>query len=189
MPAHAVRQRRTIRLRDYDYSSTGIYFVTICTHGRACLFGEVIDGRVRLSEIGEIVREEWEKTAVVRSNLLLDEFVVMPNHFHAIIIIDNVGATHRVALDDPATENRATHRVAPTSPGLITRSLGAIVGQFKSAVTKQINLLRNTPGVPVWQRNYYERVIRDDRELAAIREYIAANPAWWSDDENHPARL
>jgi REP element-mobilizing transposase RayT len=138
-----------------------------------------------LNRSGEIVRDEWLMTDELRNYVVLDEFMVMPNHFHAILVINNVGATRWVALDgQEKSENRATQRVAPT-PGPVSGSIGAIIGQFKSAATKRINQLRNNPGGAVWQRNYYERVIRDDRELDTIRQYIADNPARWADDENY----
>ena len=176
--------RRSIRLKGYDYTQPGAYFVTLCTHDRAHLFGEVVDGEMRLNEWGEIVRDEWFKTAQVRPYVQLrdDEFVVMPNHIHGIIwIADNVGATRRVAPTD---------RVAPTTPrGPAPQSIGAIIGQFKSAVTKRMNELRDTPGALVWQRNYYEHIIRNERALNAIRQYIDENPLRWDLDRYNPDRI
>jgi REP element-mobilizing transposase RayT len=153
------------------------------------LFGGVVDGVARLSGIGEIVRDEWLRTADVRASVKLDEFVVMPNHFHAIFwIIDPVGATLRVAHDHRnATGTRATHRGAPTA-GPPSGSVGAVIGQFKSVVTKRVNSLRDNPGCPVWQRNYYEHVIRDDHDLVGVRQYILDNPAKWESDINHPGK-
>jgi REP element-mobilizing transposase RayT len=183
--------RHSIRLREYDYSQAGAYFVTICTLNRDCLFGESINEGILLNKFGDIAHDEWLKTAAIRKEIDLDEFVVMPNHVHGIIVItDNVGATRWVARhdDDPGDGgdgNRATHRVAPTGPG--TGTIGAIMGQYKSIVTKRINMIRINPGGPVWQRGYFERVIRDHRELAAIREYIANNPAKWLLDKDNPA--
>ncbi len=163
--------RRSIRLRGYDYTQPGAYFVTICTHNREPLFGQVEDGRMALNAFGRIVWEEWFRTAQVRPyvELFEDEFVVMPNHIHGIIWIVGkpVGATRRVAPTDG-------HPRGP-APG----SLGAIIVQFKSIVTKRINALRGTPGVPVWQRNYYEHIIRNERALRAIRRYIIENPRRW----------
>jgi REP element-mobilizing transposase RayT len=180
-----LHRRRSIRLENYDYTRAGAYFVTICTFERECLFGEVVEGVMGLNRSGEIVRDEWLMTDELRNYVVLDEFMVMPNHFHAILVINNVGATRWVALDgQEKSENRATQRVAPT-PGPVSGSIGAIIGQFKSAAPKRINQLRNNPGGAVWQRNYYERVIRDDRELDTIRQYIADNPARWADDENY----
>ena len=125
--------RRSIRIRGYDYWQGGMYFVTICTRDRESLFGEVVDGDVRLNKFGHIVREEWEISAVIRREIELDAFVVMPNHVHGIVIITvgNVGATGR----------------SPLRSGPPKRSLGALVGGFKSAVTKRINDLRGTPGI------------------------------------------
>jgi putative transposase len=124
----AYNHRRSLRLRDYDYSQNGAYFVTICTHQGTCPFGDVVDGDMVLNEWGAIVREEWLRTAIVRINIELDAFVVMPNHMHGIIVIvDNdgtIGPTRRVA---------PTHATGPKSG-----SVGAIIGQFKSIVTKRI---------------------------------------------------
>jgi REP element-mobilizing transposase RayT len=166
--------------------------VTLCTYQRAELFGDVVDGLMALSPYGEVVWEEWFKTGVIRPYVRLDEteFVVMPNHIHGIIWIIDAGATR------PPDDARvgATRRVAPTGgtptppKGPAPGSIGAIIGQFKSAVTKRINALRGTPGAPVWQRNYYEHIIRDEQALAAIRRYITANPARWDLDRNNAVR-
>ena len=172
--------RRSIRLRGYDYTQPGAYFVTICTHERAMLFGQVVDGEMVLNEWGEIVREEWFRSAEIRAAIKLfpDEFVVMPNHIHGIIWI--VGISPLVG---------ATRRVAPTDGhprGPAPNSLGAVIGQFKSIVTKRINARRGTPGARVWQRNYYERIIRNEWALNAIRRYIAENPSRWHLDRHNP---
>ncbi len=164
--------RRSIRLREYDYSQPGAYFVTICTHGRVHLFGEVVGGEMHLSPWGEIVREEWFRTAEIRANVLLydHEFVVMPNHIHGIVRIVDVpvvGAQRRCA---PTNSNR---------PHVDPGSLGAIVRSFKSIVTRRINRLRGTIGAPVWQRDYYEHIIRNERTLEIIRRYIVYNPLRW----------
>ena len=184
-----IHHRRSIRLQNYDYSTAGAYFVTICTFERECLLGDVVDGEMRLNDAGQIVREEWLRTAELRKNVILDEFVVMPNHFHAIIHIhDNVGA-HCMR---PGPNERADIKRAHVGAPLRRRksgSIGSIIAGFKSAVTKRINQLRDNPGAPVWQRNYYERVIRDDRELQSIQQYIVDNPGKWQDDENHPSHL
>lgn len=162
--------RRSIRLKGYDYSLAGAYFVTIVAWRREMLFGDVVDGTAVLNELGEIVRDEWERTAIVRPNVELGEYVVMPNHFHGILVFvdDFVGATRRVA------------------PTLRPNSLGAVVGQFKSIVTKRINRLQNVAGRPVWQRNYYERTIRNNREMDRIHRYIQSNPSMWAEDEENP---
>ena len=198
--------RRSIRLKGYDYTQPGAYFITVVTHDRECLFGEIVDGEMRLNEYGEIVRAEWFQTAVVRPYVMLhpDEFVVMPNHVHGIIwIVDvDVGATRRVAptrvvptrvvptrvVPTRVVPTRvAPTRVAPTTTprGPDAGSIGAIMGQFKSITAKRINALRDTPGAPVWQRNYYEHIIRNERALNAIRRYILNNPANWTKDADY----
>ena len=177
--------RRSIRLPGYDYTQPGAYFITIVTHQRMPLFGEIVDGEMRLNEYGQIVHAEWFQAAVVRPYVVLhrDEFVVMPNHVHGIIWIVDVGGG--------ATRVGATRRVAPTPippRGPNAGSIGAIIGQFKSITAKRINALRDTPGAPVWQRNDYEHIIRDDHALARIRDYIQSNPQRWADDQENPFR-
>lgn len=164
-----IHHRRSIRLKEYDYAQAGAYFITVCAWKRKCLFGDVLKRKMELNECGQIVNKEWLQTGVIRSNVKLDAFVIMPNHIHGIIIL--VGATRRVAPTNPAGP----------APG----SIGAIIGQFKSIVTKRINKMRNSCGVPVWQRNYYEHIIRDDNEFIRIREYIINNPSNWAEDENN----
>ncbi|TRZ53070.1 transposase [bacterium] len=164
-----IHLRHSIRLQGYDYSSAGAYFIIICTKNRECLFGEIIANEMSLNNFGMIARDEWIKSAAIRSEIELDEFVVMPNHFHGIVVIHGRG-------DRP---------VAPTEqcPGPQPKSIGALVAGFKSAVTKHINEIRTTPGLPVWQRNYYEHIVRDDKELNGIREYINNNPMNWETDD------
>ena len=200
--------RRSIRLPGYDYTQPGAYFITIVTHERMPLFGDIVDGEMRLNEYGEIVRAEWFQTAVVRPYVVLhpDEFVVMPNHVHGIIWIvdaDSDGGATRVGATrggDPRGGNprggdprggdpagRPYHHPHPPR-GPDAGSIGAIIGQFKSITTKRINALRDTPGAPVWQRNYYEHIIRYDDALVRIRAYIQSNPHRWADDQENPSR-
>lgn len=175
--------RRSIRLPEYDYSQPGAYFVTLCAQDRACLFGEVVDGEMRLNDAGRIVREEWLRTAEIRPSVEMDAFVVMPNHVHGIIVI--------VSGDSWGTLQRApTLRRAPTVERFgkpTSNSIPTIVRLIKSATTTRINAMRDTPGAPLWQRNYYEHVIRDDDALHRIRDYIVNNPAQWALDREHPA--
>ena len=181
-PQH--HHRRSIRLRGYDYSQSGAYFVTICTYQHQSLFGAVVGGEMVFNPYGKVVGEEWFKSARIRSEIELftDEFVVMPNHIHGIIWIVNdpsVRATRGIV--------RATRWVAPTRPcGPRPGSIGAITGQYKSTVTKRINQNHETHDEPIWQRNYYERIMRDDTELVTIRAYIADNPRRWTEDRYHP---
>ena len=191
----AKHHRRSIRLQGYDYAQAGAYFVTICTLKRECLLGEVVREEMRLSPWGEMARDEWLRSAVARGNVELDAFVVMPNHLHGIIrLTDPVGATRWVALARESAPRHplatdppgATRRVAPTGPP--RGSIGAIIGQFKSAAAKRINESRRTPGEPIWQRNYYEHIIRNEDSLYAIRLYVDNNlPLWSLDPDNAQA--
>src|SRR5919108_4995307 len=163
-------QRRSMRLANYNYAEFGAYFVTIVAHNRRCIFGEVVDGKIELNDLGQIVTEEWERSHHIRKEIGLDGFVVMPNHLHGIVMIRPVGATGR----------------SPSLSGPLKRSLGACVAGFKSAVTTRINQLCVTPGLRIWQRNYYEHIIRDEESLNRIRQYILDNPAGWSLDPENP---
>jgi REP element-mobilizing transposase RayT len=180
-----IHHRRSIRLKEYDYSQAGGYFVTVCTHGRDCILGDIVEDNVRLNQFGEIVREEWLRTEQIRPEIRIDEFVVMPNHMHGVIIINYVGATRRVVPQNGST-NRKKGDPSGRPYGPAARSIGAIIGQFKSIVTKHINSLRKTSFIPIWQRNYYEYVIRDEDDLNRIRQYIIDNPIRWDEDENNP---
>lgn len=167
--------RRSIRLAGHDYASEGGYFITIVTHGRLCLFGQVVEGEMKLNEFGKIVWEEWFKSASIRKEieLDLDEFVVMPNHIHGIVYINGDGGWG----DRP---------VAPTKPiGPAPKSIGSFVGGFKSSVTKRINALRYTPGAPIWQRNYYEHIINSEKDYENIVNYIDSNPLQWELDKEN----
>ena len=167
-----IHHRRSIRLKGYDYSQAGLYFITICTKNREHLFGQIENGIMILNEFGEIANNEWSKTADIRDNVELLEYIIMPNHMHGIILLND--------MDD----RRGTARRAPTMQfgKPIPRSLPTIIRAFKSAVTKQINILRNKPGMPVWQRNYYEHIIRNEKSYYRIAEYIIYNPLKWQDD-------
>jgi REP element-mobilizing transposase RayT len=167
--------RRSIRLKDYDYTQAGAYFVTVCTYARACLFGDVVEDAVNLNECGQIVYTEWLKSAEIRPEIELDIFVIISNHLHGIVVITGVGAHGRAPLLNHASLYRQP------------KSLGSFIAGYKSTVTKQINLNRHTPGLPVWQRNYYEHIIRNDRALIAIREYINQNPLRWHLDLYNPS--
>jgi putative transposase len=175
--------RRSIRLKGYDYGRMGAYFITICTQDRACLFGTVVDGRMQLNECGAIVREEWFRSAQIRQEIELsaEEFVVMPNHIHGIVwIVDSAGAGIGAPGPGGAHGRAPLHRQP--------RSLASFIAGFKSAVTKRINEHRDTPGASVWQRNYYEHIVRNEESLARIREYILTNPLRWHLDQENPDR-
>ena len=182
--------RRSVRLRGYDYTHAGAYYVTIVAQDRVFLFGEVVGENVRLGEAGVMVQAVWEALPHRFPSIETDAFVVMPNHIHGIIVIDGpVGASLVDALDDVgarvtmARDTRATTRVAPT--------LGDVIGAYKSSTTVEYARGVGTDGWRpfnrrLWQRNYYERVIRTNEELDRIREYIVNNPAQWEMDAENP---
>lgn len=185
--------RRSIRLKDYDYTQPGGYFVTICTQNRAYLFGELSNCEMRLNKAGQMVNDTWHSLPNRFLSVQLDAYIIMPNHVHGIILITDekqsvVGATTRVAQD------RAGTRPAPTEGNIIRSSLGQIIGAFKSMTTHQYALgVREYRWAPfnrrLWQRNYYESIIRDERAINAIRTYIQANPYNWVDDPDNPKNL
>ncbi len=175
------RHRRSVRLDAYDHAQPGAYFVTIVTHQRLCLFGEIVDREARLSPLGEIVEREWRRTAEIRSEIELGAFVVMPNHLHGIVVISADASSHA-----PQVGATGGSPLGPRGPA--PKSLGALVAGFKASATKQINLLRATPNVPVWQRNYYEHVIRGQEDWERIHRYIDSNPTQWARDEENPQR-
>ncbi len=172
-------QCRSIRLQGYDYSQNGAYFVTICTQNRECLFGDVQDNSLCLNQIGERTAESWGWLEKNYNHVRLDEWVLMPNHLHGILLL--VGSANGVALDHVAPSRNGS-RLASTTETTTRKTLGRLVGAFKTVSTKRINQFRQTLGVQVWQRNYWERIIRDDGELNNIRQYIQTNPTRWKED-------
>lgn len=152
-------RRRSIRLKGYDYTQAGAYFVTICARNRECLFGNIANGEVSLNVAGRMTRSVWDELPNRFSGLELDAFVVMPNHVHGIFVL--VGA------------------------GLALPGLGDIVRAFKSLTAVRVNRLLMRTG-PLWQRNYYEHIIRNEKELNLVREYIANNPLQWELDRENP---
>ncbi|MBW2185548.1 MAG: transposase [Deltaproteobacteria bacterium] len=174
-----IHHRRSNRLAGYDYSQGGVYFITICTDNKECLFGEIVNGHMMMNNLGKIVADEWIKTGTKRDNINLDDWVVMPNHFHGIVIIDN---------DMEQYPSVGAQRAVPLSGRfgcLVAGSLSTIIRSFKSAVTKQTNIIRQTPKLPLWQRNYWDHVVRDEADLNRIREYIHTNPQRWELDSLH----
>ncbi len=179
------RRRKWVRLRRFDYAEPGLFFVTICTHRRVCRFGEVVDGVMRLNEEGRIVAERWEAIETHHPGVAIDAYVVMPNHVHGIIQIVRTRIDERnpAVGATPASPHRAIPARGP-SPS----SLGAVVGSFKSGVTRRLHDAGHSVVGPLWQRGFYEHAIRDDRALDIIRAYIAGNPAAWADDADNPQR-
>ncbi len=182
------RRRRSIRLVAHDYSSPGAYFVTLCTHNRECLLGEIVHDEMRPNDFGRIVQTAWAELPGHYPNVQLDAFVVMPNHVHGIIIITLPDAAHGPVGAIYELPLRTLGEPLPPHPPADIRVrrrmlLSRIVGRFKMTTAKAINLARGTHGTPVWQRNYYEHVIRPAHALDRIRAYIVANPARWAMDQ------
>ncbi len=165
---HSLPNRRSLRLQGYDYRSSGAYFVTICTVEKRPLFGMVREGCVQLNELGQIADNCWKQIERVRSGIAIDAYIVMPNHIHGILHF----STDAALANAPA----AAHDLA-------AGSLGVILGQYKSIVTKHSQFLRSPPTRPIWQRNYYDHIIRSTASLEKIRQYIVENPARWVDDD------
>ena len=185
-------QRRSIRLKEYDYSTPWWYYVTICTFERKYLFGKIIKGKMVLNEFGKIVGEEWLRTKEIRNNVDVDYYVIMPNHLHENIIINCRGELNspqelNSQKEMNSTENNEPGRIqyAPTNDKFNSPSqtLGAIIRGFKSVVTKRIRELTGNPQLKIWQRNYYEHIIRNEIDLHNIRSYIELNPLKWELDE------
>lgn len=169
-----IHHRKSIRLNWYDYSQAGAYFVTICTHDRTLLFGKIVDGEILLNEYGIIVKNEWLRTEKLRVNVMLDEYVIMPNHIHGIIIITNEYVGH--------AQRAPTNQFAKP----VSNSLPTIIRMFKSTTARQIRQIHPITSIPVWQRNYYEHIAHDDDDLNSIRQYIIDNPLQWQFDKENP---
>jgi REP element-mobilizing transposase RayT len=181
-----IHHRRSIRLAGYDYTQAGAYFITICTHNRQNLFGDIVDGEMVLNEYGRIVAACWLDLARHFPHITLGEWVVMPNHMHGIIVIV-VGrgeASATKTLDKPDGSADAS----PQPPnGTDSGSIGAMVQNFKSVASRKINKQRGTPGTQVWQRNYWEHIIRDEQAYQRIAHYITNNPAQGDADSLRPS--
>lgn len=170
--------RRSVRLWQYDYSQEGLYFITICCEDKICRFGEVENGEMILNDTGKVAAEEWRRTAQLRGNIVLHEFIIMPNHMHGVLEIANVGAncirpqTESGVCDTPLQDGQNQLR----SP---SNTLGAIIRGYKAAVTKRINQLYDIQNIRIWQRNYFEHIIRNPQSYEHISDYIKTNPQNW----------
>ncbi len=198
--------RRSIRLHGYDYSQAGAYFVTIVAWQRECLFGEIVDGEMMLNGYGEIIQKWWNEIPVLFPNVEIGAFIIMPNHVHGILIITD---DRRGAVPAPSNEpnlnsmekswkhGKIIQQDVPSQLGRETlplhhhrRTLGQIVAYFKYQSTKEMNALDGSGVITkFWQRNYYEHIIRNEREMDNIWRYIEANPSAWEDDEENPRRV
>jgi putative transposase len=190
-----IHHRRSIRLRGYDYSQPGGYYVTLCAQGKKHLFGRIVEGEMQRNELGDYIARCWQWLARQYPYVELDEWVVMPNHLHGIIVITGTGVSgSALAVPNgrsgggsptaPTVQNGKSgggSRTAPTK----CKPLGRLVGAFKTVSAHHFNEVHGTPSSQLWQRDFYEHVIRNEDELNKIREYIRTNPLRWdSDPEN-----
>ncbi len=181
--------RRSIRLKGYDYTQPGAYFITIVTYERMPLFGDIVNGEMRLNAIGRVAERCWLDIPSHFPHVALDAFVIMPNHVHGILWIvesppetpEMVGAKNFLPLPPPSSPPSSTERPRGTS-----KTIGSVIRGFKIGVTKWVR--QNTDIYIVWQRNYYEHIIRHERALNAIRQYIIENPRRWQMDRENQAR-
>lgn len=199
-----IHHRRSIRLKGYDYSQAGAYFVTICVHQRECLLGNIVNGEMQLSRFGKIVSYTWQDLPKHYPHAVLDEFCIMPNHVHFVIVFtddcrDGSFRLSQVSLPACRDGSRGLTETSPITNILLTEAplpaqethpnarhpLSEVIRAFKSFSAKRINALRKTTGDPFWQKNYYERVIRNDREWNAIAWYILKNPLHWQLDRDN----
>jgi REP element-mobilizing transposase RayT len=192
IPPHL--SRRSLRLPDWDYSQPGAYFVTMVTYQREHLLGEIANGEMRQNDAGKILWEIWQSLPARYPNISLDAAVVMPNHFHGIVIIEeNSVAVAAVGVGGGFAE----FNYLPHPPPLQQRDkesyrlarrrmlIPLVMGYLKMNSSKRINILLNSSGVPIWQRNYYERIVRNDQAYNAICQYIHSNPASWNNDQEN----
>jgi putative transposase len=172
-----IHHRRSIRLKGYDYKQAGAYFITVCTQDRACFFGNVVDGEMLSSDSGRVAQAAWSDLPGRFQNINLDEFVVMPNHIHGIIL---------VGTQFIAPTNSSQPPIANTDQGPMNRAptLGRIIRAYKAVTTRHIR--RTANATFAWQRNYYEHIIRNDESLNRIRQYILDNPTRWVFDRENP---
>ena len=195
-----IHNRKSIRLKGYDYTQLGYYYVTICVQNRECLLGSVKDSLVELNKFGKIVDQKWNNIPKHFSNTTLDEYIIMPNHIHGIIGIfegakhfsktNNFHLSSEVKVENQICVKNRYKNVSPlphpngTKPG----SLSSIIQNFSSITTRKINQIRETNGMKLWQRNYFDRIIRNGDELIRIRKYIRENPLRWEIDEENPEK-
>lgn len=187
-----IHHRRSIRLKGYNYSRAGLYFITICCQDRACLFGDVINGKMVLNDAGKMVENEWLKLTERFKQIVLHEYIVMPNHFHAIleitVLATAAGATPVVAPNDTTQLDDISQQGQPQGIAPAKKTVGDMVGAFQSIVTVEYIRGVKTLGWPrfngkLWQRNYWDNIIRNEQSYRRISNYIISNPQKWDDDK------
>lgn len=164
MEKHELPERKVIRLKNYDYSKSGYYFVTICSYQRKNLLSEIEMDKVFPTDIGKVIESSFNNIPKIFIGVCIDQYIIMPNHIHAIWVIDNSTGSNPVAEDKKPT-------------------LQNIISRFKSYTTHMYNEINNTKGLQLWQIDFYEHVIRDDQELRDTREYMQNNPIKWTEDK------
>lgn len=173
------RRRKSLRLPHYDYSASGEYFVTVCTLGRVCCLGDIAGDEVCLSQMGELISETLRSFPLKYTGVQLEEWVVMPNHWHAVFRFQR-------PLKKDARMVNGSSSLRFSATGCVPK-LGVLIRGLKSASSRLIRE-KIDPGF-AWQRNYYEHVIRNEEGLIKVREYIRDNPRKWEEDRNHPSRM
>jgi REP element-mobilizing transposase RayT len=170
-----IHHRCSLRLKDYDYTQEGAYFITICTKNRQCIFGDIKHGEMKLSFLGAIASQYWEEIPQHFPHIQLDVFVIMPNHIHGILWI----------------EQTIPSKNQPRQYGkMVAGSIPCVVRSYKSAVTKKINQICHQKGISsVWQRNFYEHINSNEESLEPIRKYIINNPLGWEDDDENTGEI
>jgi len=185
--------RRSIRLQTYDYTQAGAYFVTVVTWRRTYLFGDVVNGEMKLNRAGQVIQEEWLNLAHRFKFVDLGAFVIMSYHSHAILLFHDVGATRpdvsAVVSGETASNREPIDGIGGSPPppprGPESGSLGALIGQLKSRATKRLWKIKSLAGIPIWERNYYEHIMRNKKKMSAIWDYIESNPSRWADDDEN----
>lgn len=191
-----IHHRRSIRLKGYDYTQAGAYFITICSHQREHVFGEIVNGEMKLNKFGLVAKQQWEKLPERFPNIELGAFILMPNHEHGIIQIiererrgtadtSRKGIAGNLRNLDEDSSRYALTKNQQKFGKMIPNSIPTILRSYKSAVAYRINLMRGVKAAPVWQRNYYDHIVRNEKELELITKYIDYNPLNWQLDRDN----
>lgn len=179
-----IHHRRSMRLKDYDYSQAGAYFVTVCTQNRECIFGEIEDGRMILNETGKAVQAAWDGLPNRFPGIVLDAFTVMPNHCHGIVVLVGAGLARPNSNALPNVNDNIEKGAASSA-----LTLGTVIRALKAISAINANGILCRSGRPVWQRNYYDHIIRSEDDMNKIREYVETNPSGWHEDEENPLKI